>query len=208
MARVRGTPEYYEAVEALKLAHMSEERMATGGDAAFGDAFSAFADSQSRNVKRCLKTIQLNGRKVANLSRQVVEGLNSMPGGFQPLADIHLEIIRRTGLIKSAEEQAKRSEAAAAENPNLAAKAIADRQAAEKAKAENENACNDLKKRFVDVICTLLLKTGEKREWENDQLCQIADEMLTAAKGITNVEDNVIPQLQKKLEELDYDIVD
>ena len=69
-------------------------------------------------------------------------------------------------------------------------------------KAENENACNDLKKRFVDVICTLLLKTGEKREWENDQLCQIADEMLTAAKGITNVEDNVIPQLQKKLEEL------
>ena len=228
--RLRGFHEFHDMIDALTAMGRADHKIAEALAQIFNEDIVAFAKSQPTTISKPLLEIQESGKKHADAARELDTALQGLPADLQRLKDLHDEISKRTSAARSADEQAAKSTAAAEKarstldvaesrgsqdvykarvNEQVAREKMErDKETAERVRGESSAACEDLRKKFTETLTSALAAAAEKRAQACKRMAEIAQEMVTPAGEFGDYEDKVIPKLQKKLSDLDFEVVD
>ena len=83
-----------------------------------------------------------------------------------------------------------------------------DKQTAERVRGESSAACDDLRKKFVETLTAARVAAADKRAQACTKMAEGAQEMAGPAADFKDYTDKVIPKLAKKIDDLDFEVVD
>lgn len=228
--RLRGFHEFHDMIDALAAMGSSDHKIAESLTQIFSDDIAAFAKTQPGEISQPLLSIQDVGKRHAEVARDLDAGLKGLPDDLKRLKDLHDEISRRNTNARKADEQAAKSTAAAEKarssldvaeskgspdvykarvNEQVAREKMErDKETAERIRGESSAACEDLRKKFVETLTTALSAAAEKRAQACKRMAEIAQEMAEPAGQFRDYDDKAIPKLEKRLKDLDFEVVD
>lgn len=228
--RLRGFHEFHDMIDALNGMKTADHKIADGFTQLFNEDVPTFAKTQPSEICKPLLALQEPGKRHGELARELDTSLQGLPSDLQRLKDLHDEISKRNSAARSADEQAAKSAAAAQKarstldaaeskgspdvykaraNEQVAREKMErDKQTAERVRGESSAACDDLRKKFVETLTAALVAAAEKRAQACKKMAEVAQEMAGPAADFKDYTDKVIPKLAKKIDDLDFEVVD
>lgn len=204
-------PDYFNAKDSLNDLIISENAIANGCDAAFGDIYTKFVNVQPKCLVEPLNSIATVQKKEHQAIKAYIERLAAFDKDLGELNVINTEINNKLATIKNAENAASKTQAAALRSPNEAnnqkAKAAGDSAAVLKESSQGE--INDLKKQFMTVLADSLKSLADARIQMNNQFADIAKELNEITENINGTyNDPMISRLSQRADKLQYELVE
>jgi hypothetical protein len=204
--RFREFPEFRRLTDALAELHANELRVTDAEAQAFSKTFASFARTLPPLLAQRLSIIQSAAAEKIAVSRALHPALVALEANLEVLRMFQVEITDLTALVRSTEENARRSQESAANGESE--DSIADRLLANQIQRANQTAIAELRAEFLDKLARILRADAELRRDACSKYVMPGRSIVEALISYQGLQDARIDGLRSRLAELEEETLE